>query len=362
MLKTNITDVRNKNTAHVDSADGQEAQALVVATRDLKTYNYKLVEFTNSTYGTDMNVNAGFGGTPILIYNENAGTPTEWTTAAVSGTWVFNNAAQAYNGTVSFSNLATGPGENNATMSLSKGSNQDLTGYIAITGWIYLTSVPSDNINFGGYLAGVLVGNLVDIRNYVNAATTGVWQGFSIPLTTMNLTAQTINSFRFIKVNRNSTFYVDYIRIQESGGGVVFKIEPSTETWFHVSRVRWTMVDAMAGTLASGTMPAIAYNKLLNVTQLPTGIIDNITIDGKIIHSTAIKNLIDILTTHTASIVDKGSDGTNTWVTVDILLDTPIILKSETQDFISYTLSDDLSGLIVFKVFASGKEEVRTNG
>jgi hypothetical protein len=362
MLKINITDVRNKNTAYVDSADGQEAQALVVATRDLKTYNYKLVEFTNSTYGTDMNINAAYGGTPILIYDENVGTPVEWNVAALSGTWVLNNVAQAYNGTMSVSNLATGPGEANATVNFSKGSNQSLTGYTSITGWIYLTTVPTGNINFGGYLAGVLVGSLVDIRNYVNASTTGVWQNFAIPLIAMNLTAQTIDSFRLTKVNRATTFYVDYIRVQETGGGITFKIEPVEGTWLHVSRVRWTMVDAMAGTLASGTMPALAYNKLLNVTQLPTGINGAVTINGSIVYTTIVRNLIDILTKHIASIVDYGSDGTNTWIVVDINPDPPIILKAEFNDSISYTLTDDLTGLIMFKISASGKEEVRTNG
>jgi len=49
--------------------DGMEPHALAVATRPLKTFENDLRFFISDTEGADMNVNAGFGGTPDKIHD-----------------------------------------------------------------------------------------------------------------------------------------------------------------------------------------------------------------------------------------------------------------------------------------------------
>ena len=80
MIKTLITDGCGEgNKACVDSVDG-ERNALVVATRPLKTMVSKVAFLTNPTYGKDMTQNASFGTVSWMIHD---GTDT---TSADSGT------------------------------------------------------------------------------------------------------------------------------------------------------------------------------------------------------------------------------------------------------------------------------------
>ena len=60
-----------------------------------------------------------------------------------------------------------------------------------------------------------------------------------------------------------------------------------------------------------------------------------------------------------AIVTGNGSDGTNTWVTVNIRFTEPIILKDSDDDEMSLTINDDLSGLLVLKVGAGCKVEER---
>jgi hypothetical protein len=60
-----------------------------------------------------------------------------------------------------------------------------------------------------------------------------------------------------------------------------------------------------------------------------------------------------------AKITGSGSDGTNTWVTVNMQFTEPVILKAEDEDGMSLTVNDDLSGLLVLRVGAGSKVEAR---
>lgn len=359
MIKSYITDPKSKVTASV--IDGIEVPALAVATRDLKVFNNKSLMFINETYGSNMNQNATFGGTPILVYDENAGTPTEWSTSALSGTWTFNSATQHYNGSVSIAQITTNPGNNNVTMVLSKGSNQDLTGYTAITLWIYLTAAGTGAINFGGYAAGILVGNLVNIKTYINTGNLNMWQKATISLTVLNLTNKIVDSFRVTKVTRETAFYLDYIRIQETGGPIPYSIQPTIGTWLYIKKIRWAFVDAYSSALVNNSMPLIPYNSFLGVSKLANGISAARKSNGEIQYTAIFQQMLDLMTSATANIVNYGSDGTNTWVILESELATPIILKSEYQDSLTYSVNDDMTGLLEFKMSAACYEEVRVH-
>jgi len=88
-IKSLITDSSNNKSAKVDDTTGED-QALVVATRELKTFENSFRFFTNTSYGADMNQNFEFSGTPDDVYN--GGDSTQWTASAIvgGGNWDLN--------------------------------------------------------------------------------------------------------------------------------------------------------------------------------------------------------------------------------------------------------------------------------
>ena len=175
-IKSHITDPTSGIKASVDNALGTESNALVVATRPLKTFATQVDFFINPTYGVEMNKNVAVGGTPVPIHN---GTDAVyWTASAISGTWTFDSVTVAHAGTKSIDATATA---NNDVMQIAKGSAQALTGYTAITGWIYISSwgtVGTRNIEIYGWntATGLIVGNAVNINDRVSTIILGSWQ------------------------------------------------------------------------------------------------------------------------------------------------------------------------------------------
>jgi len=358
MLKTVITDSGDKLQASVDDSNGEEEKALVVATRPLKTYTNTLKFFTNDTYGADMNQNAAAGGTPIGIHN--GIDDVWWTASAISGTWDFNSAVQQHSGSFGIDGTAT---KKDDTAQFAKGSDQILTGYVSVSGWVYLTAwgAGTQHLSFYGWDAGVIVGASVNIDDYINTGTLGSWQKFVIPLGDMGLVGQTLSSFR-LTVEATSTppdYYLDDIQIEETGAPIKFSLQPALGTRLHVNSFQILMADAFTGVVADGTMPGIPYDSLLGVAKLTTGIGYRRVTNGEILSSANITQFLDFMAFSNAQITGSGSDGTNTWVTVNMQFTEPVILKAEDEDEMSLTVNDDLSGLLVLRVGAGSKIEAR---
>ena len=129
-INTYITDPSTELQAHIVDGDG-EKQALVVATRDLKTYENSPQFFSNSIYGTNMNQNAEATGTPSGIHN---GTDSVlWTASSiVGGKFTFNSTALAHSGTksIEFDNAVVGD-----TMQLAASGSQNISTYRKISMW-----------------------------------------------------------------------------------------------------------------------------------------------------------------------------------------------------------------------------------
>ena len=65
------------------------------------------------------------------------------------------------------------------------------------------------------------------------------------------------------------------------------------------------------------------------------------------------------MTFSNANISGQGGDATNNWVTINIQINEPIVLKAEDEDKMTVTINDDLSGLLYFRFGAGCKIEVR---
>lgn len=360
-IKILISDPKTEKQASI--VDGGEENALVVATRPLKSFYNKIKFFTNPDYGYNTNVAVGFSGTPIHIHNgiDNV----YWLASVISGTWIFNSTTQAHTGTKSIDASAT---TNNDTAQIAKGSTIDLSNYVAITGWVYLSSW-NDRGTKGIQLYGwdtstaAIVGSEINLKDYINIGLIGSWQKFVIPLPHMNLVGETIDAIRIKTVDIGAgsppSYYLDDIQIEETKTPIEFSIEPDPGTWLHVNNYSLLLVDAYASTLTDATMPYLSYDKLLGETSLTNGILYQRVIDGEVLLSFPFRDLGDILMFPGAKIENCGSDNTNTFLKILVDLIEPIVLKAENGDKISFIISDDLSGLLKLTVSANCKEELR---
>jgi hypothetical protein len=360
-VKSLIIDPKTGIQASV--VDGEEKNALVVAIRPLKVFENKIKFFVNPSYGYNMNVAAGFSGTPEGIHN---GTDSAyWTASVVVGGWVFNSIDQAHTGTKSIDATATGDSD---TAQITRGSVINLTNRVAITGWIYISNWDDKDIKrvdiFGwNTAAGLMVGDVVDLKSYIDIGLVDSWQKFAIPLSDMFLFNETIDAIRIktidIGAGNAPRYYLDDIQIEETGTVVEFNIEPADSTWLHVNNYSIFMADACSSVLVDATMPYLSYDKFLSVPSLSVGILYKRVVGEKVTLSFPFKNLGEILMFPGATIEDYGSDGTNTFFKIFVDLKEPIVLKSENADKISFTILDDLSPLLKFVISANCKEELR---
>jgi len=357
--KTNIV---GKDGLKADVVNEDENNALVVATRDLKTFNNKPQFYLDTNGSKDMNVNVTYAGTPDKVHD---GTDSVlWTATAITGAarWDFASTDQNHTpaGTKSIKSTVTIGGD---VMQLDKGSNIDLSNYSAITCWIYITSWSvGSRIDMYGWTVGVSqVGTTVDISEYVDIATLNTWQKIAIPLGDFGLESETIDAFRItiIKGVQNPDFYLDDIQVEETGTPVEFTIEPRKGTWLYIKRFSITIVDEYDSTHADGTLPQIPYLGFLGVSSLAVGILIQRIQLGKVLFQATINNLIDFMALADMKIVSSGFDGTNTWIKLNQELEVPLLLKSENSDKHRYVIRDNMSGLKILWVNVATYEEVR---
>jgi hypothetical protein len=360
-VKALITDPKTGRAASV--ADCEECSALAVATRPLKTFRNKIEFFSHPDHGYNMNIASGFSGTPVPVHN---GTDNAyWTGSIVVGTWVFNSVTQAHAGTKSVDATATG---NNDIAQFTKAAAIDLTGYAAITGWIYLDSWDDrgiKRIQIYGWDVGTssLVGRKRNLKDYINIGLTDSWQKFVISLDDLNLIGETIDAIRVKTVDTGPgdppNYYLDDVQIEENFDPIEFTIKPDNGKWLHVNSYSILAVDAYATTLTDATMPFLSYDKLLNISSLENGILYRRNISGEVPLSFPFRNLSDVLIFPGAKIEDYGADATNAFLKILVDLGEPIILKAENDDSISFRVSDNLTGLIKLIISANCREEQR---
>jgi len=372
-LDSYITDPKTHNNAHIITHnDKDRSNALVVASHPLKQFQENTLFFTNDTLGINMNVEAGtFGGDIEAVYDEN----TEWTTSAISGTWVFDSgtvgAISPHSGSVMID--ATGT-VNNDTMQLSKGSSFNLTDYIAITGWIAIESwaaAGTKSINLFGWDTGTgtQVGTTINLGDYINTGITTTWQKFTIPLADMGLNGATINAFRVITLNSGlaQNYFLDEIDIQEKSGTsdistAMFTIQPTNETWLHITSFTFFFADDnYAPALANGLMTGIPYDSLLGEGPLTGGLIYQRFQDGEIIVTEKIQQFSDLFRMPSTNVSGYGisKDYAGSWVSILSPVAEPLLLRAEDEDKITWTISEDLSGLSIFNISAACKIEQR---
>lgn len=368
-IETFITDPQNKLQCQID-APNNERHGLIVSSRELKQYKYINTYFLNETYGIDMNQNGSIDpNISELIYDEDTGAPGEWDWSVISGTWDLASVLNPYTGVISINGTATTDG---STIEGDSGTSFDLSNYTNLVGYIYLTSWKlSPGVNelnaYGWDNAGIMIGNSVDITDYINTAVLNTWQKFIIPLSDMGLTGREVDTVRIQHVTTlgvPNQFFLDRIDFEgitgDTTGVLDYIIQPTHyDEWWHVCSINMIFVNNWPGTLADATMPNIPYDSFIGVGPLINGILIKTFSDGELTLNANFQNLFDFLSLTPAYVSSSGSDGVNTWFKIDLPFVWPVILKSEKEDKIIISIRDDLTGLIGLRTSACGRIEDR---
>jgi hypothetical protein len=311
------------------------------------------VSFTNPTYGAAMNQAVTFGGTPELIHN--GGDSAGWTGAAVAGTWDFADTTDPYSGSA---HVSVTTANNNDAATFTDAGEIDMSNYTAITGQVQLVSfnAAQNSINIQFSNNGGLVGNSINLNDYIDTGLIGSYQGFVIPKADLGISSTTVDEMT-ITIARSGgtrpTIYFDVMQIEETGDPLTYTAEPDAGTKLHVSEIVLGWADVGTG----GT--AYAYNKIGAISKLSNGIVLNVTIDETVIFSASFQQLADFLL-EGGVILNQVDDGTNTYITINIKVDkiSPIVLDARENDKITITINDDISGLLEFKAEAIGGSEI----
>ena len=321
-----------------------------------------VIPHLHPTFGADMNVNASFGGTPKIIYKEDVGIPTEWDATTISGVWDFASTTEAHTGTKSIDGTAV---EDTAEMDLANGG--DVSGYVAVTGWIYVTQwseIRNNHLAFYGIESGAPIGNEIELEDYFDTALLGTWQKFSVPLADMGLSTALIDSFRF-RVDSDTPivfapgFYLDDIQLEETGSPAEFLAEPQPNTWFHVKKIRGTFVITKDPALADTFGMALDPDKFFEVVVSTSGFINIIQSDGSIVFSISLSDLKTYMNIPGAKITNYTVTATKIMLTVETDLTEHITLKAEKGDYSKIIITENLSSLEYFRVFLGGVIEPR---
>jgi len=305
--------------------------------------------FLEETVGNAMNQDVSFGGTPEIIHN--GGSSTEWTGSAIQGTWNFADSGKI--------SLASGVDQDSATFAEESPTTIDISGFTAITGKINLTTYNANNndLDVEFDLAGTLVGNSVNLNDYIETTLLASEQSFAIPKGDMGLASQSVDGFT-ITLSRAGgpqvAFTMDDIQIEQTGTPLIFKVESLPNEPFHITELRLAFADTLAATVANGTAFGLAHDQILGVSALSTGIVFRRIEDSETVFAVTIKDLGDFLSTG-SNLINAISDGTDTFFTLLIEFPEPIILRGPPKaNFLAFTINDNLSGLTKFTAAARG--------
>ena len=367
-IKSHITDSATKITAEVIHKEDCDCNALAVATVPYREFENELKFFIDEEGSADMNINAAPSGTPLPVHD---GTDTTlWTGTTISGasTVDFDKAEHPRTGTKSIKVEE----ETDVVWQFDNGSSLNMALYNSLTIWIYVDKEwkAGDSVSIYGWdtSTGLKIGNTLYLEDYFDYLTHKVYQKISIPLTDFgDLSASTtLDAFRqriVAKDGGRAKFYMDDIQLEGVGTTTPTKytIQADKGTWLFVDSFTISIVAPKAiasAILADSTMPKLSYNNMLGVTLL-SGLNYRRVTNGETIFSVNVKTLMDFMQQPNTKIVSMGDDDVNTFVTLEVRNAEPLLLKATDEDELSFTVTDDLSGLTHLRVAAGCRVEKR---
>jgi len=337
--------------AHVHRRDGHNF-GLVQSERFLQ-FTPEFHPFLNPANGNAMNQNVTFGGTQEIIHN--GGTSTEWTGSAISGTWNFADGGRV--------SITTANDQDAATFAEETPTTIDISGFVVLTGDITLTTynAASNTIEIFWDNAGAQIGDTLLLSDFIDTSLIGTNQNFAIATSLFNFPSSTVDGFT-ITITRTGaakpTMSFDDITLQQTGTPLEYKATTPLGTRFHVTGIQITLADVVTLPLDSLDMPRLSFQAIMNINALTDGIVFRYVQEGKTSFSVIIKQLGDFLATG-ANINNAISFGTTAMITLLLEFPEPIILEGgESENFLSFIINDNLSGLVQFTAVARGAIEI----
>ena len=338
---------------------GNGAPGAVTYTERLLDFSPMQTPFINPEHGAAINIDASSGGTPQGVHD--GIDSVLWTGSNITGSKVtFDSGARPLAGSVSVK--VDNPALNN-TWAFDKGSSVTAGSYVALSLKINIDKDWSgnDEIQVYAYDTGTAldVGGRVNLSDYCNETDFDAWQSVTIPFSDLGIASLAFDSIRMTqsgKSGKAAKLYIDTMQLEEAGEPLEWRVVAPGNQAFYVHRLRFSFAGALAGTVANGTMHGLAYDQLLGLASLTNGIVMKRVVDGGVDFSITHHNLGDFLASG-AVLTNTVSDGTDTMITLDVTFEYPIILyANESINYLSLTISDDLSGLLYGKVMAIGGE------
>ena len=149
-------------------------------------------------------------------------------------------------------------------------------------------------------------------------------------------------------------FYMDEIRLEESGGAT-FKMDLGTDEIMYLDEIQLTLRDTIPSTLADATMNLFDPDVWLGVTMVSgLSYVRRDTWGDPT--SATVRKPLDILQLP-GTRYDISSDGTQSMLRLHSSFDEPLVIDGTVGDYISYGISEDLSGLDFFRIGFKGRIE-----
>jgi hypothetical protein len=360
MIKSVITDPGNGHSANVNSDVGclYGCNSLIVSTKELYNMSNEILFFINPTYGYNMNYDFSTTSSGVSVENIHNGLDdVYWTGTAIVGTWDFSSTTQAHTGAQSIDGTST---STNDIAELAKGSSINVNDYDNISGWIYVDSwVGTKNLEiyFWDTSLGMTVGSIVLINNYVNIYETGSWQKFSISMADFGASGSTFDAIRFRSLG-NIDFYLDDLlfsaSVEEGSGSNEFIIKPGKNKWLYVDTINVAVVAEYDSTMVNGTSPNIPYDSFLGVAP-DIGLTYQRHQRNEITFSTITRSTLDIIQRPGGYISAVFYNGLDTFLKIENKFSAHVLLKYENDDKMVFVLSDDYSGLKIFRISVGAK-------
>jgi hypothetical protein len=349
-------DIHDASVIHKDGAAG-----VVAYTRPYDEYDSASVFFLNPDVGINMAINGGFSDTPDVVCNGSETSPVDWVfSEPVGNRAVDESTAQANNGTKS---VVWVNARVNDVVQFTKTGPMTIESYVAFTMSVYIDSNwgAGDEFTVSGWDTGtgLVVGNTVNLTSYINEQEFGLWQNMTITYSDLGLLPGTLDAMRVTCVSKGATgptFYMDDLQFEQTGTPREFRMLKETAADKTVVGLRYTLVDDVTAKVADGTVTGLSYNKILGLSRLPVGIQYKRVENGQVLTSVSISQLSDMFR-FSAEMGTLLSDGTNTMMVVDIKFTEPVVLVGSAEsNYLSLTISDDLSGLILFNAVALSRD------
>ena len=324
--------------AGVDNRRGRQPGA-IVAFRSLDESLTTVAPLLNSTFGANLNQDVSFGGTPEIIHN--GATSTEWTGNIITGDWNLADAGKI--------TLTAGSDNDSVTFAEETPTTIDIANFTALTGKIDLdtySQVTNDFlIQFD--LAGVAVGDALSLNGFIDSGNFNE-QSFAIPKADFNFGTTVVDGFT-ITLTRSGgarpTVKFDDIQLEQTGTPLTFTYRPTGDGMTRLLALKIIMADNV-------TVPS-SYNAFFGDSALPIGITVSATSEGQIVFTGSFTRLADFISVANSTFQDSIG-AADSWMSINIpFLSHPVILNGALSDSVEFTINDNLSGLLFFRVFVT---------